>query len=62
MLLKHSVLWNTNYTQNYVYGEISTVGSHYLEFQATFWNTSRYPYLEISELQNWGQNNSNKHF
>ena len=28
-----------------------TVDSRYLEFQGTLRNTSRYPYLEISELQ-----------
>ena len=26
-----------------------------IEFQGTLWNTSRYPYLEISDLQNWGK-------
>ena len=30
-----------------------TVDSRYIEFQGTRWNTSRYPYLEISELQKW---------
>ena len=38
----------------------STVDSRYLEFQGTLWNTSIYPYLDISELQNWGKNKSNK--
>ena len=33
----------------------STVDFRYLEFQRTLWNTSRYPYLEISELQKWGK-------
>ena len=37
----------------------NTVDSRYLEFQGTLLNTSRYPYLDISELQNWGKNNSN---
>ena len=32
-----------------------TVDSRYLEFQGTLWNASRYPYLDISELQNWGK-------
>ena len=32
-----------------------TVDSRYLEFQGTLWNTSRYPYLDISDLQNWGK-------
>ena len=27
----------------------------------TLWNTWRYPYLDISDLQNWGKNNSNNH-
>ena len=30
-----------------------TVDSRYLEFQETHWNTSRYPYLDISELREW---------
>ena len=34
---------------------ISTVNSRYLEFQGTHWNTSRYPYLDISELREWGK-------
>ena len=33
----------------------ATVDSRYLEFQGAPWNTSRYPYLEISELQKWGK-------
>ena len=40
---------------------LSTVDSRYLEFQGTLWNTSRYPYFDISELQNWGKNKSNNH-
>ena len=32
-----------------------TVDSHYLEFQGTLLNTSRYPYLDIWDLQNWGK-------
>ena len=32
-----------------------TVNSRYLEFQGTVWNTSRYPYLDISDFQNWGK-------
>ena len=40
---------------------INTVDSDYLEFLGTLWNTSRYPYLDISDLQNWGKNNSNNH-
>ena len=30
----------------------------YLEFQWTLFNTSRYPYFDISDLQNWGNTNS----
>ena len=33
----------------------STVDSRFLDFQGTLWNTSRYPYLDISDLQNWGK-------
>ena len=29
-----------------------TVDSRYLEVQGTLWNTSRYPYLDISDFQN----------
>ena len=29
--------------------------SLYLEVQGTLWNTSRYPYLDISGLRNWGK-------
>ena len=32
-----------------------TVDSRYLQFQGTHWNTSRYPYLDISELKEWGK-------
>ena len=32
--------------------ETITVDSRYLEVQGTLWNTSRYPYLDISDLQN----------
>ena len=32
-----------------------TVDSRYLEIQGTLWNTSRCPYLDISDLQNWGK-------
>ena len=37
--------------QNYTY----TVDSRYLELQGTHWNTSRYPYFDISELREWGE-------
>ena len=39
----------------------NTVDSRYLEFQGTVWNTSRYPYFDISDLQNWGKTNSINH-
>ena len=35
--------------------------SFYLEFQGTLWYTSRYPYLELSDLQNWGKTKSINH-
>ena len=37
----------------------NTVDSCYLEFQGTLWYILRYPYFDISDLQNWGKNNSN---
>ena len=45
-------------------GNISEIILHstrYLEFQGTVWNTSRYPYFDISDLQNWGKPNSINH-
>ena len=39
----------------------NTVHSRYLEVQATLWNTSIYPNLDILDLQNWGENKSNNH-
>ena len=33
----------------------NTIDSRYLEFQGTLWNTLRYPYLDIPDLQNWGE-------
>ena len=41
--------------------EKNTVDSHYLEFQGTLWNISRYQYLDIPDFQNLGKNNSNSH-
>ena len=38
-----------------------TVDSRYLEFHGTLWNSSRYPYFDISDLQNWGKTNSINH-
>ena len=40
---------------------LHSIDSRYLEFQRTLWNTSRYPYLDISDLQNLGKNKSNNH-
>ena len=42
-------------------GETYTVDSRYLEVQGTLWNTSRYPYLDLPDLQNWGKNKPNNH-
>ena len=39
----------------------TTVDSHYVEVQATLWNTSKYPYLDISYLQKWEEKKSNNH-
>ena len=39
----------------------TTVDSHYIKDQGTPWNTLRYPYLDISDLQKWGKNKSNNH-
>ena len=30
----------------------NTVDSRYLEVEGTLWNISRYPYFDISDLQN----------
>ena len=38
-----------------------SVDSRYLEFQGTLLNTSRYPYLDISDLQYWRKSESNDH-
>ena len=34
------------------WGGFNTVDSPYLEIQGTLWNTSRYPYFDISDLRN----------
>ena len=39
--------------------ENTTVDSRYLESQGNLWNTARYPYLDISDLQNWGKKSHN---
>ena len=36
-----------------------TVDSRYLEVEGTHWNTSRYPYFDISDVPNWGKYQSN---
>ena len=41
--------------------QFTTSDSHYLEVQGTLWNTSGYPYLDISDLQNWWKDKSNNH-
>ena len=69
--IKHWQKYNTNLTSSLkqsVYKilfkqyiqpyKLHTVDSRYLEFQGTLWNTSRYPYFDISDLLNWGTNNS----
>ena len=48
-----------------IYGKKSnnsyTVNSRSLKVQGPLLNTPRYPYLNISDLQNWGKNKSNTH-
>ena len=39
--------------------EINTVDSRYLEVEGTRWNTSRYPYFNISDVHNWGKYQTN---
>ena len=43
----------------YSVGPLDTVDSRYLEVEGTLWNTSRYPYFDISDVQNWGKYQSN---
>ena len=38
---------------------LNTVDSRYLEVEGTCWNTSRYPYFDISDVQNWGKYQTN---
>ena len=38
------------------------IDTRYLEFQETLWNTSRYPYFDIQDLQNWGKIIEQPHF
>ena len=57
-IVKHPILY-LMYESNLQIGRLerweNTVDSRYLEFQGTLWNTSRYPYLEISDLHKWGK-------
>ena len=56
-----SALFGIQYVNLYQQPGSSTVNSRYLEVQGTLWNTSRYQYLDISDLQNKGKNKSNDH-
>ena len=38
-----------------------TVDSRYLEVQGTLWNISRFPYIDISDMQNLVKSKSNSH-
>ena len=40
---------------------LNTVDSRYLAVQMILWNTSRYPYLDISDLRIVEKNKSNSH-
>ena len=54
---KKNNMWITTLIWSYVskYLGWNTVDSRYLELQGTLWNTSRYPYFDISDLRNWGK-------
>ena len=38
---------------------VITVDSRYLEVEGTHWNTSRYAYFDISDVQTWGKYQTN---
>ena len=42
-----------------MYSSNNTVNSRYLEVEGTRWNTSRYPYYDIPDVQNWGKYQTN---
>ena len=44
-------IWNLHFDH--------TIDSRYLEVKETLWNTSSYPYTDISDLQNWEKYQSN---
>ena len=47
--LSHTIYWKI------LISILGTLDSRYLEFQGTLLNASRYPYLEIKDLQNSGK-------
>ena len=59
VLFNHSVcdctclLWW--FTDDSFADQAYTVDSRYLEIQGTLWNTSRYPYFDISDLRKWAK-------
>ena len=47
------------HSTTYSPSSIPKIDSRYLEIQGTLWNTSWYPYLDISDVQNWGKKSNN---
>ena len=62
MYSKISLLRQPTYMWDGLINGYKTVNSLYLKVQGTLLNTSRYPYLDISDLQNWGKNNQTTTF
>ena len=52
---------NNNICEWHASVNVIDIISHYLKAQNTLLNTSKYLYLNISDLQNWGKNKSNNH-
>ena len=47
------------FAKDFFNGTEYTVDSRYLEVEGTLWNTARYPYFDISDVQNWEKYQSN---
>ena len=58
LYMKHWYL-KVPHIKNYSLENLPTVDSCYLEVEWTLSNTSRYPYFDISDVQNWGKYQSN---
>ena len=55
------LIWFETPKAGFARHDTNIVGSRYLEVQGTLWNTSRYPYLDITYLQNTGRYKPNNH-